>query len=107
MADDIPYDFVYLTADIAQIISERLLLYWYKVEYPDFDNPWWNKSYKDELAIKKVLLLCPSSINLPFSSTICFNKQMDEDYGIKSPYELVKSGDWIMDKFLKYARSST
>ena len=107
MADDTPFDLVYLVDNNAQVLAAGLVLDLYKLEYPNFDNPWWNKSYIDELAVKNVLLMCPSSINLLFSSAICFNKQMIEDFNMETPYALVKSNDWIIDKLFEMALTVT
>ena len=100
LTDDIQYDLTYLHASgVPQTISAGLLMDWGKLQYPDFDNPWWNKKNMNAMTVKNILLLSPSPIELQYSSAICFNKQMVQDNALESPYELVKSGDWTMDKF--------
>jgi len=100
MTDDIQYDLTYLHASgVPQTVSAGLLMDWGTFRYPDFDNPWWNKKNMNAMTVKNVLLLSPSAIELQYSSAICFNKQMVQDNALESPYELVKSGDWTMDKF--------
>ncbi|MCL2158585.1 MAG: hypothetical protein FWH48_04180 [Oscillospiraceae bacterium] len=99
-ADDVKYDLTHVHASsIASVVSAGLLMDLTKFEYPNFENPWWNKNLMKAMTVKNVLLLCPSAIELPYSSAVCFNKQMVQDNALESPYELVKSGDWTMDRF--------
>ncbi|MCL1792660.1 MAG: extracellular solute-binding protein [Oscillospiraceae bacterium] len=98
--DDVRYDLTHVHASsIAQVVSAGILMDLKKLPYPDFGNPWWNKNLMESMTVKNVLLLCPSAIELPYSSATCFNKQMVQDNAMESPYELVRRGDWTMDKF--------
>ena len=104
--DDARYDLTYIHANsIVQTVSAGLLQDFNKLPYPDFSNPWWNKNLTASMTVKNVLLLCPSAIDLPYSSAVCFNKQMVQDYDMESPYELVRKGDWTMDKFAEICAS--
>ena len=100
LTDDVRYDLTHVHASsFVQVVSGGVLMDLKNLTYPDFGNPWWNKNFMDSMTVKNVLLLCPSAIELPYSSAVCFNKQMVQDNALESPYELVKSGDWTMDKF--------
>ena len=100
ITDDIRYDLTHVHASsIVQVVSAGLLMDLKKLPYPDFGNPWWNKGLMDSMTVKNVLLLCPSAIELPYSSAVCFNKQMVQDNAMESPYELVRKGEWTMDRF--------
>ena len=100
MADDVKYDLTHVHASsIAKVVSAGLLMDLQKLQYPDFGAPWWNKNAMGAMTVKNVLLLCPSAIELPYSSAVCFNKQMVQDNALESPYETVKSGEWTMDRF--------
>ena len=100
ITDDIRYDLTHVHASsIVQVVSAGLLMDLKKFQYPDFGNPWWNKGLMESMTVKNVLLLCPSAIELPYSSAVAFNKQMVQDNAMESPYELVRKGEWTMDKF--------
>ena len=100
MTDDIRYDLTHIHASsIVPIVSAGLLMDLKKLSYPDFGNPWWNKNLMEAMTVKNVLLLCPSAIELPYSSAIAFSKQMVQDNAMESPYGLVRKGDWTMDRF--------
>jgi len=100
ITDDIKYDLTHVHASsIVQVVSAGLLMDLKNFNRPDFDNPWWNKNLMESMTVRNVLLLCPSAVELPYSSAVCFNKQMVQDLGMVSPYELVRNGDWTMDKF--------
>ncbi|MCL2815844.1 MAG: hypothetical protein FWD23_14710 [Oscillospiraceae bacterium] len=100
LTDDVRYDLTHVHASsIVQVVSAGLLTDLKNLAYPGFGDPWWNKNLMESMTVQNVLLLSPSAIELPYSSAVCFNKQMVQDNGMESPYDLVKSGDWTMDKF--------
>ena len=79
-----------------------------ELPYVDFDKSYWKKNAYDALALGgKHFGVCGdiSSNELMAVWTVCFNKTMIKDYGMESPYDIVKSGDWTFDKAVEMAKN--
>lgn len=73
-----------------------------EVPYLDFDRPWWDSNSAKELSIANKLFGVASDISLQdenMTSCIVFNKKLIEDYNLETPYGLVNSNKWTIDKF--------
>lgn len=81
--------------------------------YPeiDLDSRWWQQSLEEYYAIGNSVFflsgdISPSYFNTP--SCVLFSKKLMQDYGItEDPYELVKSGEWTVDKMFEMASAIT
>ena len=76
------------------------------VPYLNFDNPWWDSSSVDELAINNRTYVVISDMTMNnYLSIFCiyFNKDMVSDFGMENPYTLVNEGNWTLDKFYEMA----
>lgn len=77
------------------------------VPYVDLSNPWWNQDSvsggsiagKNYLAVSDISLL-----SLDNMAVMMFNKKIVSDLSLESPYDLVKSGKWTIDKFASMSR---
>lgn len=72
-------------------------------EYVDFSKPWWPQDIVQNTMINgKVYFvtgdIAPSMIYSTFITV--FNEQLIEDFGLESPYDLVESGKWTLDKLI-------
>jgi hypothetical protein len=84
------------------LVMQDLFVNWYDVPNIDFTKPWWAKSniedltYKNEKAILVVGDLALSAIY----KTYCYfyDKTAAESYGIGNVYDIVRNGDWTLDK---------
>ena len=102
MTGDVEYDLTYIHDNsLAQTVAAGLLCDMKTLQYPNFSNPWWNESAISSWEIKGSQFVCPSVVGLPYSQAIVFNKDMVRDYAMESPYELVRSGEWTMDKLFE------
>jgi ABC-type glycerol-3-phosphate transport system substrate-binding protein len=75
----------------------------------DFENPWWRKNCSEALRIGGTRYGVSgniSSVEINMASLVCFNKNVIKDHGFESPYELVKSGNWTIDKMMEMAKQA-
>ncbi|MCL2814860.1 MAG: hypothetical protein FWD23_09695 [Oscillospiraceae bacterium] len=69
--------------------------------YIDLDKAYWNKTANDSLSLNKRRYAAIGAANIgayDFVFTLLFNKKLISDFGLESPYELIRSGAWTMDK---------
>lgn len=65
------------------------------------DKPWWDAGSIDTLSIGDRLYMVNGDLHLMYNESawvFYMNKQMLENYGLESPYTLVREGKWTMDK---------
>lgn len=73
-------------------------------KYIDFSKPYWKPGYHDNVKINdRLYTLCGdyALTALTRSNVIFFNKLLMDEYKIEYPYQLVKEGNWTLDKFLE------
>lgn len=81
--------------------SQGLLLNLNDVDYLNFDMPWWRQSLREATTIGGVCYFATGDISVSSLSRmqgIFFNNQLIDEFGLESPYDLVLSGDWTIDK---------
>lgn len=81
---------------------------WYELPYVDLDKPYWYQDAKESFTIVGRLFSMVGDIDtgcLGATKCMYFNKQIMTDYDLESPYELVNSGKWTLDKFTEQVRS--
>lgn len=109
MADDNDYDIaVMMGTNFASLIVGGYLHDFIELPYIDITQPWWDKSSYDALAICGKHYGITGDITtrkMDCVWTMCFNKNMIENYSLDSPYELVKSGDWTIDTVVQMAKA--
>lgn len=107
LAGDGNYDIIASAANyMLQQIPNGYFTNLYELPYVDLSGDWWTQGYVDNLTIDGSLYLTTgsASINLIENMGVMFfNKQMIGDYGLDSPYDLVKSGSWTLDKLREMA----
>lgn len=108
-AQDNAYDIAFVRGtSFSSLLTDGSLLNLDSLPYVDFDNSWWKKNAYDALGIGGKHFGVCGDISTNEMMTVwitCFNKNMIKDYGIGSPYELVKSGDWTFDKAIEMGKS--
>ena len=109
-AGDHAYDVAMMRGiNFTTLLTGNYLLELGELEYIEFDNPWWNKNCSEALRIggKRYGINGNISIReISFAALICFNKSIIQDHGLESPYDLVKSGGWTLDKFTEMAKQT-
>ena len=57
----------------------------------------------ERMKIAGVPYILPTNTG-PYRSVVFYNKNLFDDYGLETPYELYKRGEWTMDKMEEYAK---
>lgn len=73
-----------------------------KLSYLDFDKKYWDKNIIKPLTIAGKTFLFNGDINISdndASGILMFNKRLAAEHNTGNLYNLVKSGDWTLDKF--------
>ncbi len=75
----------------------------------DFSKPWWPQNFVDAGSIDNKLFMCLGNIDTSFydnNFAIYYNKQIAEEYQIPNLYEIVRSGQWTIDKLIEYSKQA-
>lgn len=78
------------------------------MKYIDLTKPYWDQRANEDLMIRNKMYYTTGDISLVdnmSTNAILFNKGMRAAYGLDDPYELVRSGDWTLEKFIELARA--
>lgn len=73
----------------------------------DINADWWVKSMVENNTVYGNLYFIIGDLSLTmwsFIYAIFFNKQIAEDYGIESPYQTVKDGNWTLDRLIELSK---
>lgn len=102
MAGDGAYDLVAgYAATLPNVVTKNILLNWHDVPYVNLNQPWWSETVSEALTVNGKLFLLTGDYSLSLWDNMfgfLFNKQVALDYGVEDLYELVRSGNWTMDK---------
>ena len=102
LADDDAFDCIEgYAAYIGTFASEKLFGNWLNLPYIDTDMPWWSQDAAEEFTINGRLFFLTGDLALSLWANffvILFNKTLAADFGFPDMYELVRSGDWTLDK---------
>ena len=77
------------------------------VPYLDLPKPWYDQKANDHLTIGKRLYVTVSDIgkvDKDATWSYLFNKKLVSDFSLESPYQLVNSGEWTIDKMLELSK---
>ena len=81
------------------------------VETLDLSNDWWEHDLNNMIALDgKTHYMANGMINYLDdygASCIYFNKFLCTDLGLEHPYEMVRNGEWTLDRFLEYVDLSS
>lgn len=78
--------------------------------YIDIDKPWWNKNAIDTASIANKSYLLFGDLNYSDKNStwaLVFNKRLYEENGLEEPYEMVRSGEWTLEKLEEQCRDIT
>jgi hypothetical protein len=102
LADDDAFDCIEgYAAYIGTFASEKLFGSWLDLPYIDTSKPWWSQDAAAEFTINGRLFFLTGDLALSLWKNffvILFNKTLVTDYRFPNMYELVRSGDWTLDK---------
>ncbi|MBQ2707103.1 MAG: hypothetical protein IJF67_02470 [Clostridia bacterium] len=93
----------------ASLAGEGLLYNLNDLPHTDFEQPWWNQTFYNELNYKNQLHYAVGAMNLSVTSSlfgVFFNQAKVTDYhgGYDFLYELVYDGKWTLDKFTELVK---
>lgn len=78
------------------------------LDHVDFSKPWWDANCAEgyDVAGKLFFMVNDVSVsNLAGTRFLYFNKALIENYQLESPYDLVKSDKWTLDKMLEMVKA--
>ena len=90
------------------LILEGCFLNLNKLDYLDFDQPWWSASFKDKITVDGKLYFAVGDIALTMIKamyTQFINLDLFENvFPNEDIYDVVLSGDWTIDKMIDYCK---
>ncbi len=113
MAGDFCFDVIYGWGNkMGPCIIENYFTDLNSLKHVDLTQEYWCPSAMDELSINGSVYVWINDISmnkLEWAYFLLYNKQLFEDYNVEalcgSPYDLVDSGEWTIDSFLKMVTS--
>lgn len=113
LAGDNIYDVTFCRGDkLAPFILEGYLENLLDLPELQFGRPWWDQSIMNASLIGDgdQLYFASTDFSLVgFDGTIClfFNENMLDDLGLDTPYDMVRSGKWTIDRLNEYIKAGT
>ncbi|MBP3919859.1 MAG: hypothetical protein J6I50_11910 [Clostridia bacterium] len=111
MAGDTTYDlFMGAQAGLTQLVTDNCFVNAYDLEHIDFNQPWWNNSYMNELAIGENYRFYLNGdyfiSTLLWTRVVFFNKVMYANYydDANALYQSVFDGKWTLDRMAELAK---
>lgn len=99
--DDLCDIFVTKAVFGGQVITSGTALPWNDVKGVDLDKPWYVQDANEQIKLGKNqygILSDACSTNITMCWIWVFNKRLVNEWKVEDPYEIVRSGDWTMDK---------
>lgn len=105
LAGDDKYDVVmpYMNSSVSNA-QQGLYIDLTTVDNLHLENKWWDRRANENLKINDKLFFTTGDISIldnDCTMVLVFNKQMVNDFGLESPYDLVRSGEWTIDKLFE------
>ena len=94
----------------ANMIQKGQIYNLYEMPYLDFDKPWWDKVANDSMTIGGKLYGATGDITTMTNDatrTVLFNKDLNQQYALGDPYQLVKDGKWTLGALHENSRAAT
>lgn len=67
------------------------------------EKSWWDQNATESCSIRDVVFFTTGDFTISenkCATGLLFNKKLIADYNMESPYELVRNGDWTLEKFI-------
>jgi hypothetical protein len=107
MAGDGAYDLIAAyAATVSENIAKNIFLNWRDIPNIDLTQPWWSQRAIDALTVNGRSYLITGDYALSLWDNMfafIFNKKLASDFGIDNLYDLVRSGEWTLDKMSEIA----
>ncbi len=92
---------------VSALVTEEYFYDFNDFEYVNLEADWWNSSIIENLAVKGKNFYAVSDFMLPDPNCIVFNKEFIDIYKLENPYELVRDGEWTLDKMMEMMSAVT
>ncbi len=106
MADDDDYEMAYLpTFYKREVLTGEYLLNLCDIPELNLYSEYWDRAMNEELTVKGRLLTASSPLSvmsMDLSWVLLFNERIFEDLNLDFPYQLVRDGEWTLDKMNEY-----
>ena len=107
-AGDNTYDAVMLNfQDSSNATKQGLLADLRETSEIDLTKPWWDQNIIRETSVMNKTYFATGDISIMTNDgtwTMMFNKQILKDMNLPDIYEIVKKGEWTVDKFLELGK---
>ena len=102
-AGDNSFDVALLRMEWAlPVVLQNAAVNWSDIPHLELDREWWVKGSLTSMSLMNNIYYGVSLFDTTHFDSVrvfYFNKQMVEDFKLESPYELVESGKWTLNKF--------
>ena len=92
------------------LVQKGQILNLYGIPHLAFEKPWWDKTSNDSLTIGHKLYGAAGNITTMTNDatwTVLFNKDLNRDFGLGEPYQLVREGKWTLDVLHENSKIAT
>ncbi len=94
-------------AGLSAMITEDLLYDFNNFEDINLEAEYWNQQAQDALEVNGHLYYGVSDYMLSDPNCVLFNKSMIEELDLEDPYQLVRDGEWTVDKMAELMSAAT
>lgn len=102
-AGDNAFDVALLRMEWAlPVVLQNAAVNWADIPHLELDREWWVKGSLTSMSLMNNIYYGVSLFDTTHFDSVrvfYFNKQMIDDFKLESPYDLVESGKWTLDKF--------
>lgn len=110
LAGDAVYDAVYMPMyQVIAGLTEGYYTCLNDVSTIHLDEDWWDQILLDSTSIRNKNYFATSAAHLMgYDRLWClfFNESMMDELGLEYPYQLVRDGEWTLDKFSEYCKAA-
>ena len=110
LAGDAVYDAVYMPMyQVIGGLTEGYYTCLNDVSTIHLDEDWWDQILLDSTSIRNKNYFATSAAHLMgYDGLWClfFNENMMDELGLEYPYQLVRDGEWTLDKFSEYCKAA-
>jgi len=80
------------------LVTGAYLMDWNDMPHVNFANPYWNQSINTTLTVNGITPFAASDLLIADPNVIYFNKDIAEDNNLPDIYQIVRDGEWTIDK---------
>ncbi|MCL2096467.1 MAG: hypothetical protein FWH10_06120, partial [Oscillospiraceae bacterium] len=108
LSSDFAYDLVMPNFEIGLSSAQAGLVADMAQSAPlDLSNPWWNRRMINETGYQGKVFYAIGDVGIMANDAtwiLMFNKSLHRDLGLENIYQMVRDGEWTMDKFSEMSR---